>query len=169
MSSFLKPDADVFGRYRKKGADAKIVATEKVPVDRLDTLAKADGIRPDVIKVDTQGSEMLVLQGAEKSLSTVLVAEIEVSFLRRYVGQPVFAEIEAWMTERDFELVELHKLKRYRAANSLGIRQPAPSNKNWMYFPESNCPFYRVTYLSNYSPEVVPDAATHYSLLCETS
>jgi protoporphyrinogen oxidase len=51
----------------------------------------------------------------------------------------------------------------------VGIRQSAPSNKNWMYFPESDCPFYRVTYLSNYSPEVVPDARTHYSLLCEIS
>ena len=51
----------------------------------------------------------------------------------------------------------------------VGIKQPSPSNKNWMYFPESNCPFYRVTYLSNYSPEVVPDSATHYSLLCEIS
>ena len=38
-----------------------------------------------------------------------------------------------------------------------------------MYFPEDDCPFYRVTYLSNYSPEVVPDPATHYSLLCEIS
>ena len=51
----------------------------------------------------------------------------------------------------------------------VGIRQPCPSNKCWMYFPEDNCPFYRVTYLSNYSPEVVPDPATHYSLLCEIS
>jgi hypothetical protein len=38
-----------------------------------------------------------------------------------------------------------------------------------MYFPEDNCPFYRLTYLSNYSPEVVPDARTHYSLLAEIS
>ena len=51
----------------------------------------------------------------------------------------------------------------------VGVAQPAPSNKNWMYFPEANCPFYRVTYLSNYSPEVVPDPTTHYSLLCEIS
>ncbi|HEY0972427.1 MAG TPA: FAD-dependent oxidoreductase [Gemmatimonadales bacterium] len=51
----------------------------------------------------------------------------------------------------------------------VGIRQPAPSIRNWMYFPESDSPFYRVTYLSNYSPEVVPDASTHYSLLCEIS
>jgi protoporphyrinogen oxidase len=51
----------------------------------------------------------------------------------------------------------------------VGIRQPSPSKKCWMYFPEANCPFYRLTYLSNYSPEVVPDAHTHYSLLAEIS
>jgi protoporphyrinogen oxidase len=51
----------------------------------------------------------------------------------------------------------------------VGIRQPSPSKKCWMYFPEDNAPFYRVTYLSNYSPEVVPDSRTHYSLLAEIS
>jgi protoporphyrinogen oxidase len=51
----------------------------------------------------------------------------------------------------------------------IGIKQPCPSTKSWMYFPESNCPFYRVTYLSNYSPQMTPDNANHYSLLCETS
>jgi hypothetical protein len=51
----------------------------------------------------------------------------------------------------------------------IGIKQPCPSTKSWMYFPESNCPFYRVTYLSNYSPYMTPDKDTHYSLLCETS
>ncbi|MFL5600999.1 MAG: protoporphyrinogen/coproporphyrinogen oxidase [Gemmatimonadaceae bacterium] len=51
----------------------------------------------------------------------------------------------------------------------VGIKKPVPSRKCWMYFPEKNCPFYRLTYLSNYSPEVVPDASTHYSLLAEIS
>jgi protoporphyrinogen oxidase len=51
----------------------------------------------------------------------------------------------------------------------IGIKQPCPSTKSWMYFPESNCPFYRVTYLSNYSPYMTPDKDQYYSLLCETS
>ncbi|MBX3382634.1 MAG: FAD-dependent oxidoreductase [Phycisphaeraceae bacterium] len=56
----------------------------------------------------------------------------------------------------------------------VGIRRPCPSTKSWMYFPEENCPFYRVTYLSNYSPFMTPDDNTSgesrfYSLLCETS
>jgi hypothetical protein len=53
-----------------------------------------------------------------------MLAEIEVSFFQRYVGQPVFADIEAWMKERGFELLELYRLKRYRAANSLGQYKP---------------------------------------------
>lgn len=51
----------------------------------------------------------------------------------------------------------------------VGIRRPCPSTKSWMYFPDSNCPFYRVTYLSNYSPFMTPDKDRYYSLLCETS
>ncbi|MDB4891829.1 MAG: UDP-galactopyranose mutase [Gemmatimonadetes bacterium] len=51
----------------------------------------------------------------------------------------------------------------------VGVNQPSPSKKCWMYFPEDNAPFYRVTYLSNYSPEVVPDATRQYSLLAEIS
>ncbi|MBN1593177.1 MAG: FAD-dependent oxidoreductase [Candidatus Coatesbacteria bacterium] len=50
----------------------------------------------------------------------------------------------------------------------LGFKKPCPSDKCWMYFPESNSPFYRVTYFSNYSPNNVPDSE-HYSLVCEIS
>jgi len=42
-----------------------------------------------------------------------------------------------------------------------------------MYFPDDDCPFYRVTYLSKYSPYMTPDQSGdnsgYYSLLCETS
>lgn len=43
------------------------------------------------------------------------------------------------------------------------------STKCWMYFPESNCPFYRVTVFSNYSPNNVPDINQYWSLMTETS
>lgn len=50
----------------------------------------------------------------------------------------------------------------------IGIKKPCPSNKNWMYFPENDSPFYRVTYLSNYSPNMTP-AGEFFSFLAETS
>jgi UDP-galactopyranose mutase len=39
----------------------------------------------------------------------------------------------------------------------VGIDRPAGSTKNWIYFPEQDVPFYRVTYLSNYSPYITPE------------
>jgi protoporphyrinogen oxidase len=41
--------------------------------------------------------------------------------------------------------------------------------KCWMYFPEDNCPFYRTTVFSNYSPNNVPANSEHWSLMCEVS
>ena len=51
----------------------------------------------------------------------------------------------------------------------LGINKPCPSKKCWMYFPDNDSPFFRVTYLSNYSPNNVPDSKKSYSLLCESA
>lgn len=50
----------------------------------------------------------------------------------------------------------------------IGVAEPCPSTKCWMYFPEDDSPFYRVTYLSNYSPEMTPGPG-HFSLLAEVS
>lgn len=43
------------------------------------------------------------------------------------------------------------------------------AKKCWMYFPESNCPFFRVTVFSNYSPNNVPEIANSWSLMAEVS
>ena len=50
----------------------------------------------------------------------------------------------------------------------VGLDRPTDTSKNWIYFPEPNVPFYRVTYLSNYSPHLTP-APDQTILLTETS
>ncbi|MGP0076773.1 MAG: protoporphyrinogen/coproporphyrinogen oxidase [Bryobacteraceae bacterium] len=62
----------------------------------------------------------------------------------------------------------------YSTSNIIGVglRGKPPqhlSTKCWMYFPEGNCPFYRVTVFSNYSPYNVPGSGSHWSLLIEVS
>ncbi|MGH9367733.1 MAG: protoporphyrinogen/coproporphyrinogen oxidase [Thermoanaerobaculia bacterium] len=53
----------------------------------------------------------------------------------------------------------------------IGLKRPSPSSKNWVYFPNPKTPFYRMTYLSNYSPDIVPggDTSRYCSLLAETT
>src|SRR6185295_1725479 len=78
-------------------------------------------------------------------------------------------DVPAWLRENAARL--LHS-SGYMVGIGLKSRTPGegtPSTKSWMYFPEDNCPFYRATYLSNYSPHMTPDKANYYSLLCEVS
>ncbi|HEX3745604.1 MAG TPA: FAD-dependent oxidoreductase [Bryobacteraceae bacterium] len=54
----------------------------------------------------------------------------------------------------------------------IGLRGTAGaqlSKKCWMYFPESDTPFYRATVFSNYSPNNVPDSRQYWSLMLEVS
>lgn len=50
----------------------------------------------------------------------------------------------------------------------IGLNKTCSSKKNWMYFPQVDSPFYRVTYLSNYSPNMTPKG-DYFSFLAETS
>src|SRR5262249_61595835 len=62
----------------------------------------------------------------------------------------------------------------YSSTHVIGIgltgRPPAAlDRKCWMYFPEDDCPFYRVTVFSKYSPNNVHDLTRHWSLMAEVS
>jgi protoporphyrinogen oxidase len=50
-----------------------------------------------------------------------------------------------------------------------GSAPPHLAGKCWMYFPEDDCPFYRVTHFSHYSPDNVPDISRYWSLMAEVS
>jgi len=53
----------------------------------------------------------------------------------------------------------------------LGFANKRIDSKCWMYFPEFDSPFYRVTNFFNYSPHNVPngDIDNYFSLMCETT
>ena len=54
----------------------------------------------------------------------------------------------------------------------IGLRGQPPAylaNKSWLYFPDSDSPFYRVTILSNYADDMVPQAGSFWSLMCEAA
>ncbi|KAI7978053.1 hypothetical protein EIK77_009593 [Talaromyces pinophilus] len=64
----------------------------------------------------------------------------------------------------DKELIDHTKELFYSSTHviGVGIRGERPErigDKCWLYFPEDNCPFYRATIFSNYSPYNQPDAS----------
>ena len=121
MSSTLTPNAALLAGFRKKSEHARIVSTLEMPVDTLDAIVARDALVVDAIKVDTQGSELEILEGARRCLASVILAEVEVSFMERYQGQPLAGDIIGFMQGCGFDLLDLHRLKRYRAANRSGV------------------------------------------------
>ncbi|MDX1960779.1 MAG: FAD-dependent oxidoreductase [Leptospiraceae bacterium] len=72
------------------------------------------------------------------------------------------------------EYIESAKGLLHSSSNIVGIGLKGKpkqeiQKKCWMYFPENDCPFYRVTVFSNYSPNNVPDINSNWSLMTETS
>ncbi|KAG9393200.1 UDP-galactopyranose mutase [Carpediemonas membranifera] len=52
----------------------------------------------------------------------------------------------------------------------IGVKGALPDkfvNRCWYYFPTDDAPFYRITVLSNYAPEIAPTG--HYSLMAEVA
>ena len=65
---------------------------------------------------------------------------------------------------RDEELITLSKGLFYSTTHVIGVgvrgaRPERIGDKCWLYFPEDNCPFYRATIFSNYSPNNQPPAS----------
>ena len=54
----------------------------------------------------------------------------------------------------------------------IGLKGSPPdflANKTWIYFPDSDSPFHRVTVLSNYGDDMVPMPGKQWSLMCEVT
>lgn len=109
-SSLYEPDPSVIDLFSTIGAGTPagnffVQQTTDVETVRLDSLEELP--QPDYLKLDVQGAELDVLQGGERTISTALVLEAEVLFLPLYKHQPLFGDVQAFLSTRGFFL---HKL-----------------------------------------------------------
>ena len=66
-------------------------------------------LQPHFIKLDTQGSDLPILQGAGDVLDSVIGIEIEVLFAELYKGQPFAGDIDTWLRSKEFELHDINR------------------------------------------------------------
>lgn len=97
----------LFGRAFKE------VSVIKVPLFTLDDLLDREQLdRVDLMKVDIQGGERALLDGARQSLSRIRVIYLEVSFREVYSRCALFCELHARLTKDGFQLQFLHDFRR---------------------------------------------------------
>ena len=85
-----------------------------------DFLKKFKKPSPDLIKLDTQGSELDILKSLSKNnLNNVLGIEIEVEFIEMYKNQPLFGEINSFLSKNNFEILDLRTHRSYRVSDEV--------------------------------------------------
>lgn len=80
-------------------------------VDRF--IAERALSKPDLIKLDTQGSELDILQGAVDNLSSACMIDIEVEFNPLYEGQALFGDVDLFLRRHGFVLWRLQHMVHY--------------------------------------------------------
>ena len=116
MSSLLEPDPAVTRHicvWRKFG----VTSVLQVPICPLDEAADRHGfLDAAFLKLDTQGSELDILQGGTRILESAVGIYTEASFQPFYKGQPLFGDLDSYLRSQGFSLFTMDRtmLRRSR-------------------------------------------------------
>jgi FkbM family methyltransferase len=103
-SSFLP----MLSAHSEAAPESRYVGEQSAEIRRLDNVFAAY-VRPDarvLLKIDTQGFEMKVLQGAQKVLREIELVQVECSFVPLYEGAVLIEEMIAFLRGAGFDPIE---------------------------------------------------------------
>ena len=125
------PGTQTINLYRERSYSSVLPLSERfqrlwsgpVPLDAaleldatsIDTfVGEHPDLSPDILKLDTQGSELEILRGGVQTLQRVGLVEVEVEFTPLYDGQPLFGDVASFMAGHGFELLYLSRVMATR-------------------------------------------------------
>ena len=97
---------DMLDTHVRAAPDSKYIGKEKVALRTLDSIALdyMDSNSIAFIKIDTQGYETQVMNGAKKLMSQIVGLQVEISLVPLYKGQCLFDEMLKKLKNDGFEL-----------------------------------------------------------------
>lgn len=115
-NSYSSSLLDILPTHIAYDADSEYVSDETIHVRRLDDVFQNYCEPEDVVmlKIDTQGFEKNVLEGAKKSLKKITLLQLEISIEPLYDKEILFVEMVNFLQQIGFELFTLEN----------GIRNP---------------------------------------------
>jgi FkbM family methyltransferase len=130
-SSLYPPLDDVVDRHPRLEIQ-RLADRQQIALTTLDSWCEQRAVeRVDLIKLDTQGSELDVLRGAARTLERVLMVQTEVEFNRMYEGQPLFGDIDRFLRDRGFVLWQLENLAHHRQRGARSVLRRSAEFFDW--------------------------------------
>ena len=122
------------------GASSIFKASGKYPVEqyaqkeievnstRLDSFFKKNNIsNVDILWMDIQGAELMALKSLGDFLKDIKIIHLELEFFEIYKGQPLFKDINAFLSKNNFNLIEFTSVGKY-SGDGIYIRKDLKRN-----------------------------------------
>ncbi len=119
-ASLFRHNEDMVSRFGHESMH-KIDRTLEVTCKTIDSLY-AEGVisKATYMKLDIEGVELDLLKSAQSILQTTVAMRLEVSFLEQRINQPLIWEIVDWLASKDFEVIDIIDIHRWRRRNIPG-------------------------------------------------
>lgn len=108
LSSFLEMQVDEQNPFKNQAVSTQVT----VPVLTLDQYVAEKKLEQiDLLKIDTQGFDLQVLKGASEKLASgqIKFVMMEVNFVPMYDGQPSFGDVDLFLREHGYALVDMYE------------------------------------------------------------
>lgn len=120
-SSLYQPNETFLARFGGLQELAGLDFSVSIETTTLDQFCTAENIENiDFLQIDVQGADLHVLEGSKNLLSrSVLGVQIEVEFSPLYNEQPLFRDIDKYLSKYSFSLFDLLLSRRTRARSPI--------------------------------------------------
>jgi len=100
MTSIFEPDLEFLAHFHGFEEWSRVVAREPLKTRRMDDIDEVQAI--DFMKLDVQGSELVILENAVEKLKHALVIHVETLFVPFYKNQPLFGDLDVFLRKAGF-------------------------------------------------------------------
>lgn len=108
-NSYSSSILQILPSHLESAPESKYVDKEEIEIKRLDSVFNSFCIDTDrvMLKIDTQGFEKNVIEGAAKVLDKIILIQLEMSIIPLYKNEMIFTEMINYLDDKGYQLVSL--------------------------------------------------------------
>lgn len=108
-NSYSSSILNMLPSHLKSAPESKYIAQEEIEIKKLDSIFNSFCSKEDKImmKIDTQGYEKNVLDGAIESLNNIKIIQLEMSIIPLYENEMLFNDMISYLYQKGFQLFSL--------------------------------------------------------------
>lgn len=108
-NSFSSSILNMLPTHLKSEPESIYIAQEEIEIKKIDSIFNSFCNKEDrvMIKIDTQGYEKNVIDGATESLNNIKIIQLEMSILPLYENEILFIEMINYLDKKGFQLFSL--------------------------------------------------------------